>query len=168
MQDCLVPSSVRIRAELEDGAAADIRVATQVATLDGGAVQIPRSIENQASKWISSVLAAGKLVEHVLCPASVRGRGQLEYRAVAVAPARLGGSVEVAFCVEISCTVGSHSRQDVDAVLKGAEPVQGCIGRLHGRWASILESQSQPAAGPHSAAIKSYQIHKLLLSTDTN
>jgi hypothetical protein len=82
MQYALGPASVQVRCKLEDHPTASITFTEGPATARArNAVEIPRPVEGQASKWFRSVGAVGEGTERIkdtLGPASVRIRCHFE------------------------------------------------------------------------------------------
>src|SRR5208282_5329921 len=94
--------AARTRCQLEHGAAAGAAYRADIATLQGRAVEIAGSVEDNASRRFAPVTAAAETVENRFAPAAGTGR-QLEDRAaskIAVgAAAEIGRAIEVPGCI---------------------------------------------------------------------
>src|ERR1035438_5042754 len=103
---------------LEDDAAAALTIRGSAAA-GGGAVQVAAGVECHVAVWISTVAAAGKVVQRGVGPAG--GACQFEDRAVPMSPVSEGGAVKITDCVHGQVGIGSGQRTRASKAVKQGE-----------------------------------------------
>src|ERR1700674_1753220 len=106
-----------------------------MATESSSPVEITSLVKDQVGNGLATVLTASKMVQHLLSPASVRVRGQLENHATAIAAAtgiaaRVRRAIQTPFRIEHQTALRIIA---VAAVRDGAEAIECAL-----RPASVL------------------------------
>src|ERR1017187_2233223 len=121
-EDFLLPAAIRERGQTEDDA-----VSGSASGL-GRTVEVACLVEDQGGIRFASVASAHELVQHLLFPASVCVRGQLEDQALSLGPAAESRAIEVSGLVKDQAGSGNVSIAVVEGMKDGLRP-STCTGR---------------------------------------